>query len=104
MELKEALSEAVRYVSEVESLSGSRETPESFRERGCVAIEEVKYREPENAWYVSVSFFRPWNRREAGNPLLFNARASDLRTAKTVVMDDASGEVVDYRSFDLVPA
>ena len=104
MELKKALSEAVRYVSEAESLTGGGETPDSFRKKGSVAIEEVRFDEMENAWYVSVSFFRPLEpTRIVGLPV-HNVQMSDLRTVKTVVMDDASGEVVDYRSFELVPA
>ena len=104
MELKKALSEAVRYVSEAESLTGGGESPDSFRKKGSVAIEEVRFDEKEHAWHVSVGFFRPWNRPESLGSPIYNVQMSDLRTVKTVVMDDASGEVVDYRSFELVPA
>lgn len=103
MELKEALREAVRYVSEMESLTGDGETSESFLANGCVAIEEVRYNELENARHVSVGFFRPWNRRGVYNPLQFNAQSVKLRTVKTVVMDAETGEAIDYRSFELVP-
>ena len=100
MVLKGALSEAVRYVSEAESLTGGGESPDSFRKEGCVAIEEVRFDEMEHAWQVSVGFFRPWNRSESLGSLIHGVQMSDLRTVKTVVLDDASGVVVDYRSYE----
>lgn len=100
MELKQALRMAVAYISRIESLTGRGESPEAFKHDGGVAIEGVEYDEEADEWNVSVGFFRPWNRNEDGIVLpVPSAIMPQMRTIKTVVIDNQNGRVVDYRPY-----
>ena len=105
MELKEALRTAVAYVSQIESLTGRGETPEAFLNNGDVAIEEVIFDDASDAWDVSVGFFRPWNR--TGDSVFVptsRAMIPQMRTIKTVVIDNRENRVIEYRPFETVSA
>lgn len=105
MELKEALRTAVAYVSQIESLTGRGETSEAFLNNSDVAIEEVYFDDASDAWDVSVGFFRPWN-RTGDSVLVPTSRAviPQLRTIKTVVIDNRENRVIEYRPFATVSA
>ncbi len=104
-ELKDTLKTAVTYVSQIEALTGKGETPEAFLNNSDVAIEEVYFDDASDAWDVSVGFFRPWN-RTGDSVLVPTSRAviPQMRTMKTVVIDNRENRVVEYRPFTTVSA
>ena len=93
MDAKQAIRAAKTYVSDV------------FEDEGLVnlGLEEVKFREFENRWEITLGFSRPWNADRS--PIAALAGAQTLpRTYKVVVIKDETGEVVEIRNREVEEA
>lgn len=98
MDVKEAVRAAKEYVNEV--FAGENVVH--------VSLEEVLFDESENAWKVTIGFFRAWDdSRDARDRLSrpFGLPEWKSRAYKVVKMDDETGKVVSltHRRFPEVP-
>ena len=92
MDVKEAVSVAKRYVSDLYVGEGIAD----------VGLEEVEFDRVSNQWSVTIGFARPWN-RTLPTALALASRASD-RSYKVLRIDDDSGEVKSLKDRILTAA
>jgi hypothetical protein len=97
MDARTAAKEALDYVCMLESLSKGYEEQGGFLESGNVAIEGVRLSD-NGVWQISVGFERPWDRHVQPGMSMLLVRDGGSRTVKTVSIDNASQEVIDYES------
>lgn len=86
MDAKQAIKAAKSYVEDV------------FEDEGLMnlGLEEVKLKEYENCWEITLGFSRPWNARNVLSAL--QGESNPQRTYKVVVIKDDSGSVVEIRN------
>ncbi len=93
MNVKEAVQTAKEYVAELYADEKARH----------IGVEEVVFDERDDAWKVTVGFFRPWDRAQTldeklGVPDILSVAAGDpsrwkRRSFKIVQVDNGTGEV-----------
>ena len=88
MNFKEAVRTAKKYVAEVYADESTQH----------IGVEEVVFDEGENAWKVTVGFFRPWDEKLGISDRLSSAAERDptrwkRRSYKVVQVDDGTGKV-----------
>ena len=95
MDVKEAVRAAKEYVNEVFAGENVRH----------VSLEEVLFDESENAWKVTIGFFRAWDDSRDTGARLLGLPDWKSRAYKVVKMDDETGKVVSltHRRFPEVP-
>lgn len=95
MDVKEAVRAAKEYVNEVF-------VGENVRH---VSLEEVLFDESENAWKVTIGFFRAWDDSRDTSARLLGLPDWKSRAYKVVKLDDETGKVVSltHRRFPEVP-
>lgn len=93
MDAKQAIKTAKSYVSDV------------FEDEGLMnlGLEEVKFKDHENCWEITLGFSRPWNANGTVVSAL-SGNANMRRTYKVVVIKDSSGEVVEIRNREVEEA
>lgn len=97
MDARTAAKEALDYVCMLESLSRGYEEQGGFLDSGNVAIEGARLSDS-GVWQISVGFERPWDRHAQPGMSMLLVRDGGSRTVKTVSIDNASREVIDYES------
>jgi hypothetical protein len=93
MDAKQAIKAAKNYVSDV------------FEDEGLMnlGLEEVKFKEFEDCWEITLGFSRPWNVNKS--PLSGLTETQTLqRTYKIVVIKDGTGEVIEIRNREVEEA
>jgi hypothetical protein len=92
MDAKQAIKAAKEYVNDV------------FEDEGLMnlGLEEVKFKEHENCWEITLGFSRPWNTRNIVAAL--QGEAHPQRTYKVVIIKDDSGDVVEIRNREVEEA
>lgn len=87
MDAKQAIKAAKSYVNEV------------FEGEGLInlGLEEVRFKEFENCWEITLGFSRPWNTNRSAISAL-SGEAVAKRTYKIVVIKDDSGDIVEIRN------
>ncbi len=88
MNVKEAVQTAKEYVAELYADEPARH----------IGVEEVVFDDLENAWKVTVGFFRPWDEKLGLSGILGAAADGESalwkrRSFKVVLVDDATGKV-----------
>lgn len=88
MDVKEAVQTAKEYVAELYADEPARH----------IGVEEVVFDEPDDAWKVTVGFFRPWDEKLGLSGILGAAADGESalwkrRSFKVVKVDDATGRV-----------
>ena len=98
MDVKEAVKKAIGHVTEM------------FADENIlhVGLEEAVFDESENAWRITVGFFRTWDAIRGVGELLEGKRdfaAWKRRSYKVVKIDDKTGDVLSltHRSLEAVP-
>lgn len=94
----EASKKAMEYIAEMELLDKGSDM-NSFRESSHMAVESVRHDEGNGVWVIGVGFVRDWNRVKnlgALGAALSNTSANEVRTLKTVSLNDTTGELVSY--------
>jgi len=97
MDARTAAKRALDYVCMLEGMSRGYEEQGGFLESGNVAIEGARLSE-DGVWQISVGFERPWDKHSQPELSMLLVRDGGSRTVKTVSIDSASGEVIDYDS------
>lgn len=97
MDVKEAVRKAIDYVTEM------------FADENIlhVGLEEAVFDESENAWRITVGFFRTWDAIRGVGELLEGKRdfaAWKRRSYKVVRIDDKTGKVLSLTHRALVAA
>lgn len=92
MDAKQAIKAAKNYVSDV------------FEGEGLInlGLEEVKFKDDENYWEITLGFSRPWNTKNFVSALA--GESHPQRTYKVVVIKDDSGDVVEIRNREVEDA
>lgn len=95
MDVKEAVKKAIDHVTEM------------FANENIlhVGLEEAVFDESENAWRITVGFFRTWDAIRSVGELLEGKRdfaAWKRRSYKAVKIDDETGKILSltHRSFE----
>ena len=88
MNVKEAVQTAKEYVAELYADEPAKH----------IGVEEVVFDEGDNAWKVTVGFFRPWDEKMGISDMLSPAAERDptrwkRRSFKVVQVDDGTGKV-----------
>lgn len=93
MDAKQAIKVAKNYVNDV------------FEGEGLMnlGLEEVKYKEYENCWEITLGFSRPWN-AESSVLSALQGNSAPRRTYKVVVIKDDSGDVIEIRNREVEEA
>ena len=98
MDVKEAVKKAIDHVKEM------------FADENIlhVGLEEAVFDESENAWRITVGFFRAWDAIRGVGELLEGKRdfaAWKRRSYKAVKIDDETGKILSltHRAFEAAP-
>jgi hypothetical protein len=85
MDAKEAVKAAKRYVLDI------------FGDEGLadLGLEEIEKRDPEEAWFITLGFSRPWNRSPLG--ALGGGAKRDYRVVK---VSDVDGEILSVKRLE----
>lgn len=95
----EASARAMEYVAEMKLIDGNQSL-DDFKDSSHMAIESIRHSDDDKARIVGVGFVRNWNRIRTVGALgaaLNNTSAKEVRTTKTVVIDDVEGKLLSYR-------
>ena len=97
IDVKEAAQKAAAYTADMETLANPGETS-LFLTKSGFAIESTRYIEDKKRWEIGVGFVRSFARAGNANVAGLGAREPlrALRTYKTVVISEDTGEVVSY--------
>ena len=93
MDAKQAIKAAKSYVNDI------------FEDEGLMnlGLEEVKFKEFENCWEITLGFSRPWNANRSSLSGLTGAQTPQ-RTYKVIVIKDDTGEVIEIRNREVEEA
>lgn len=88
MNVKQAVQTAKDYVTELYADEPARH----------VGVEEVQFDEGDNAWRVTIGFFRPWDQKLGLSEILGAAAEGKpalwkRRSFKVILVDDGTGKV-----------
>lgn len=92
MDVKEAVRTAKVYLTDIYS----------DEEIVNVGLEEVRYDDDDDKWYVTIGFSRPWDQRV---PMTIRSQQAGLveRSYKELCIDDATEEVESLTTRELGP-
>jgi hypothetical protein len=93
MDAKQAIKAAKSYVNDI------------FEDEGLMnlGLEEVKFKEFENCWEITLGFSRPWNANRNSLSGLTGAQTPQ-RIYKVIVIKDDTGEVIEIRNREVEEA
>lgn len=97
MNARTAATIALDYVCLLEGLTRGYVEQGGLLESGNVAIEGARLSD-DDIWQVSVGFVRPWDRHAQPGRAMLLVRDGGGRTVKTVFIEDASQNIIDYES------
>ncbi len=88
MNVKEAVQTAKKYVAELYADEKARH----------IGVEEVVFDERDDAWKVTIGFFRPWDKKRSLTDILDAATDGDpglwkRRSFKIIQVDNGTGKV-----------
>ena len=101
MDVKEAAKIAATYTTEIETVMMPPEEAKSFLKSSGFAFESVHFDDDADCWRIGVGFVREFDREGleglgALSNIIEQKPLQGVRTYKTVVVSDDSGEVVAY--------